>query len=89
MSGRTLATLEPDGKIELLPEEITTREAAELLHCSVRHVQQLCDEGHFEEGRDWRKMFPQGARGTYRISREAVLRLRAGKESCSLKTETN
>jgi hypothetical protein len=65
-----------DGKLVLLEDEVASREAAELLGCSVRHVQQLCDEGRLVEGQDWRKLTSRGARGEYRIRRAAVLALR-------------
>lgn len=73
---RTLAVLDPEYKLELLPDEIGTREAAEILHCSIRSVQAMCDEGRLMEGRDWRKLRCHGGRGKYLITREAVLRLR-------------
>jgi hypothetical protein len=73
---RTLAVICPDGKVEVLPDCVTTVEAAALLECSIRSVQAMCDEGVLVEGAEWRKVFTQGARGQYRISREAVLRLR-------------
>ncbi len=75
---RTLAVLWPDGTMVVLPDCITAREAAEILECSVRCVQDMCDRGVFVEGRDWRKLCARGARGEYRISRQAVLMKRLG-----------
>ena len=72
---RTLAVLGPDGKVEILPDCLTTREAAEVLEVSVRTVQAMCERGIFVEGREWRKICTQ-ARGDLRISREAVLQER-------------
>ncbi len=73
---RTLAILEPGGKVEALPKEIGTAQAAEVLGCSIRAVQDMCDRGLLVEGRDWRKLRLRGARGEYRITHAAVLRLR-------------
>jgi excisionase family DNA binding protein len=65
-----------DGSMAVLEDEVATSEAAEMLGCSRRYIQQLCDEGKLLEGRDWRKVFAQGARGRYRVRRAAVLDLR-------------
>jgi hypothetical protein len=73
---RTLAILDAGGKVEVLPKEIGTQAASEVLSCSVRAVQDMCDRGLLEEGRDWRKLYLRGARGEYRIAQSAVLRLR-------------
>ena len=66
-----------DGKMLVLEDEVVTSEAARLIGCSVRHVQQMCDEGQLAEGRDWRKL-PGRGRGFrhYRIRAAAVLALR-------------
>jgi hypothetical protein len=65
-----------DGSLAMLEDEVGTREARDLLRCSVRHVQQLCDEGRLVEGRDWRKLTSCGGRGAYRIRTAALLALR-------------
>ena len=78
---RTLAILGPDGKVEILPDCVTAAEAAQLLGCSLRCMQEMCERGALVEGRDWRKIWATGSRGRYRISREAVLRIREGLSS--------
>lgn len=67
-----------DGAVQVMEDEVGTREAARLIGCSVRHVQAMCDEGKIVEGRDWRKL-PGPGRGFkhYRIRSAAVLALRA------------
>lgn len=65
-----------DGTVQVLEDEVGTREAARLIGCSRRHIQQMCDEGRLVEVRDWRKVF--GGRGGYRIRRAAVMALRFG-----------
>lgn len=75
---RTLAVLFPDGKLSLVPNTVTSREAATILGCSVRTVQAMCERGVFLENIEWRKISTRGARGEYRISREAVERLLLG-----------
>lgn len=66
-----------DGRLYVFEEEVGTAEAARVLHCSIRHVQAMCDEGRLVEGRDWRKL-PGKARGfrEYRIRRRALVELR-------------
>lgn len=75
---RALAIVEPNGTISILPDCVTSVEAAGMLGCSVRCVQEMCDQGTLVEGRDWRKIWATGGRGRYRISREAIARLLAG-----------
>lgn len=71
--------VEPHCGQVLLEGEISTAEAAELLGCSVRHIQALCDEGVLKEVTEWRKVAGRAAGGkVYRIKRSAVLRLRLG-----------
>lgn len=80
MPARTLAIVEPDGTIAVLPDCVTSEEAATMLGCSVRCVQEMCDQGALVEGRDWRKIWATGGRGRYRISREAIARLLRGED---------
>ena len=75
---RMLAIIEPDGRIEVLPDFLTTAEAAVLLKCSIRKVQAMCDEGVLVEGREWLKTCTRGGRGDYRISRDGLLRVNSG-----------
>jgi hypothetical protein len=65
-----------DGSMAVLEDEVGTSEAKDLLGCSVRHVQELCDEGRLVEGGDWRKLPSRGRRGVYRIRTAALLALR-------------
>jgi hypothetical protein len=65
-----------DGSMAVLPDEVASSEAAKLLGCSIRYVQTLCDEGKFQEGRDWRKLPGHGVKSHYRIRRGAVLAMR-------------
>ncbi len=53
-------------------EEIGTAEAAQLLGLSQRRVQDLCDNGTFRPGIDWRKP-GTGPNAKYLIRRAAVL----------------
>ena len=66
-----------DGSLHVFEEEVGTAEAARLLHCSIRHVQSMCDEGRLVEGRDWRKL-PGHAKGfrKYLIRVGAIERIR-------------
>jgi hypothetical protein len=75
MHQRTLAVLYPGGQIDLVPDELSSEEAAFILDSSVRFVQERCKQGMLEEGKDWRKTWVRGARGQYLIKRDAVLRL--------------
>jgi hypothetical protein len=74
---------QPGGCVLLRPvmvgaeQEIGTREAAKLLGCSQRTVQQKCDEGVLKEGVEWRKLRSRCQESShYRIKLEAVLRLK-------------
>jgi hypothetical protein len=72
-----LVVVNRDGSVWVWSDEISTREAAQMLGCSVRHVQAMCDYGVFRECTDWRRNpVPPGGRrgGVYRIKRESVLR---------------
>lgn len=65
------------GKPEVLrgDDEITTRQAAGILDCSIDWVARMCDQGRLIEGRDWKRV---GKRGNYRIKRASIMNLRAG-----------
>ena len=63
-----------DGTMQVLEDEVNTREAARLIGCSIRHVQAMCDEGMIAEG-DWRRLPSCDRVGQYRIKRDAVLRI--------------
>ena len=70
-----LAILEPGWKVAVLPKEIGAQAAADVLSCSIRAVQEMCNCGLLAEGKDWRKISTRGARGEYRIAQHAVLKL--------------
>lgn len=64
------------GRILQAADEIGTAEAAGILGCSQRRVQELCDSGVLREGVDWRKNVAVGKNGHYKITRVSVMRLR-------------
>ena len=59
-------------------DEITTTEAADILGCTLDWVGRMCDRGTLIEGEDWRRI---GERGSYRIKRSSILKLRDIKEA--------
>jgi hypothetical protein len=68
-----------DGSITPTESEIETREAADILSCSVRQLQVMCQYGGLVEGRDWRRdgRHRGGCHGfKYKITLAAVLRSR-------------
>ncbi len=78
---------QPDGSILLKPcrtvtvvaDEVGTREAAQILGVTANTVRMYCDAGTLVEGKDWRRnpsLPGSGHGGSYRIRREAVMRLR-------------
>jgi len=78
----TVVVRQPDGSLlaragspELVPggDFIGTMEAGKILRLSQRRVNAMCDEGIFEEGRDWVR--PGGPRGNYHLRRASVLRM--------------
>ena len=76
--GNRGVVVEPDGTKIVLEEEVGTADAARILGCSVRKIQEMCDEGVLREGADWRKLPGKGGQnGTfYRIRRQAAVGFR-------------
>ena len=72
-----------DGEVVPLDEEVSVREAMQILNLSERRVQQLCEEGILLEGRDWRKNPCPGPNGTYLIKRKSVLALQKVRTNAS------
>ena len=71
--------VEPNCGAVLLDGDIGTAEAAQILGCSVRHIQVLCHVGVIKEEKEWHKRPGRAFGGkVYRIKRSAVLRLRLG-----------
>ena len=68
--------VESDGSVRELGRMVTASEAAAITGVSVRTVQAACDQGRLTEGEDWHKIYGRGARGEYRIRREALGKLR-------------
>jgi hypothetical protein len=71
----------PGGGIQVKPgkpivlhgeDEVDIQEAAEILGLSPRRVREMCDQGRFLEGAEWRQ--PGGEGGKIFIRREAVWR---------------
>ena len=72
----TARLVESAGPVIELGKMVTASQAARITGVSVRTVQAACDQGRLTEGEDWHKIYGRGARGEYRIRREALGKLR-------------